>query len=258
MTDHKGGTATTAFGFKNVAVEEKQGLVNEVFDTVATRYDVMNDAMSGGLHRAWKDAMVAWLAPPRAPRKLWRGLDVAGGTGDVAFRIAGKIDENAEVIVTDINPDMLMVGAERDAKRIRPRTPCRFVAGNAEALPLPDNTVDAYTIAFGIRNVTRRRKALAEARRVLKRGGRFLCLEFSEVDLPMIDKLYDVYSFNVIPWLGQQIAGDGEPYRYLVESIRTFPNPGRFGAEMEREGFERVDVRRLTGGVVAIHSGYKL
>ncbi len=264
-TDISGGVANSgsgedraAFGFRDVAVAEKQGLVNQVFDTVATRYDMMNDAMSGGLHRAWKDAMVAWLAPPRHPRALWRALDVAGGTADVAFRIADKVGANGEVIVADINTDMLTVGAERDAKRFKPRTPCHFVTANAEALPLPDNSVAAYTIAFGIRNVTRRRQALAEARRVLQRGGRFMCLEFSQVDLPIVREFYDVYSFNVIPWLGQQIAGDGEPYRYLVESIRTFPNPGRFAAEMEREGFENVSVRRLTGGVVAIHSGFKL
>ncbi len=246
------------FGFRTVRAEEKQGLVNRVFDQVASRYDLMNDAMSGGLHRLWKDAMVAWLAPPRRPRHPWRALDVAGGTGDIAFRIARSVDENGAVVVCDINPEMLMVGAARDERRVRPTTPCRFVAGNAEMLPVPDGTMDAYTIAFGIRNVTRRDLALREAHRVLKRGGRFLCLEFSRVDLPLVERLYDLYSFHVIPRMGEAIAGDGEPYRYLVESIRTFPNPGRFAAEIERAGFSEVKVRMLSGGVAAIHSAFKL
>lgn len=247
-----------SFGFRKVPVEEKQGLVNRVFKRVASRYDVMNDAMSGGLHRLWKDAMVAWLAPPRRPRHPFRALDVAGGTGDIAFRIAGRIEENGSVLVCDINPEMLLAGRERDARRVRPTTPCRFVAGNAETLPFPDRSMDAYTIAFGIRNVPRREAALAEAYRVLKRGGRFLCLEFSRVDVPMVDRLYDLYSFHVIPRMGEIIAGDGEPYRYLVESIRTFPNPGRFAAEIERAGFDDVKVRLLSGGVAAIHSAFKL
>ncbi|MEM8551954.1 MAG: bifunctional demethylmenaquinone methyltransferase/2-methoxy-6-polyprenyl-1,4-benzoquinol methylase UbiE [Pseudomonadota bacterium] len=249
---------TAPFGFQKVAVGQKQGLVNTVFDTVARRYDVMNDAMSGGLHRVWKDAMVSWLAPPRRPRAPFRIVDVAGGTGDIAFRIASKIEKNGTVVVCDINPEMLAVGEDRDRRSLRPRTPCRFVAANAEALPLRDNSADVYTIAFGIRNVPRRAVALKEATRVLKRGGRFMCLEFSRVDLPVIDKLYDLYSFNVIPAMGEAIAGDGEPYRYLVESIRTFPNPGRFAAEIERAGLSHVSVRMLSGGVAAIHSAFKL
>ena len=248
----------TSFGFKTVPVEEKQGLVNHVFDRVASRYDLMNDAMSGGLHRLWKDAMVAWLAPPRRPRRPFVALDVAGGTGDVAFRIARRIETNGRVLVCDINPEMLGVGRERSVRRIRPTTPCHFAAGNAETLPFPDRSVDIYTIAFGIRNVTRRELALAEAYRVLKRGGRFMCLEFSKVDVPMMDRIYDLYSFNVIPAMGKLLAGDGEPYRYLVESIRTFPNPGRFAAEIELAGFGNVSVRMLSGGVAAIHSAYKL
>lgn len=248
----------TTFGYRKVPLEEKQGLVNRVFDTVAARYDLMNDAMSGGLHRLWKDAMVAWLAPPRRPGAPWRALDVAGGTGDVAFRIAGAVERNGAVTVCDINPEMLRVGAARDARRLRPTTPCRFVAGNAESLPLPDGACDAYTIAFGIRNVARRDLALAEAHRVLKRGGRFMCLEFSHVDLPLVDKVYDAYSFAVIPRLGRLFAGDDAPYRYLVESIRTFPNPGRFAAEIERAGFGEPKVRLLSGGVAAIHSAFRL
>ncbi len=248
----------TSFGFRTVPEEEKQGLVNTVFDTVASRYDVMNDAMSGGLHRVWKDAMVAWLAPPRSPARPFRVVDVAGGTGDIAFRIARQIEVNGSITVCDINPEMLGVGAKRDAKRIKPTTPCRFVAANAETMPLPTGSQDVYTIAFGIRNVTRRQQALEEAYRVLKRGGRFMCLEFSNVDIPLMEQIYERYSFEMIPRMGQWIAGDGEPYRYLVESIRMFPNAGRFAAEIERAGFDQVKVRKLTGGIAAIHSGYKL
>ncbi|MEM8852284.1 MAG: ubiquinone/menaquinone biosynthesis methyltransferase, partial [Pseudomonadota bacterium] len=171
-----------SFGYRKVRVDEKQGLVNRVFDTVASRYDLMNDAMSGGMHRAWKDAMVAWLAPPRRPRKPYHVVDVAGGTGDIAFRIARSVEINGSVTVCDINAEMLTVGRARDERRLRPRTPIHFVDANAESLPLPDASADAYTIAFGIRNVPRREVALAEAARVLKRGGRFMCLEFSHVD----------------------------------------------------------------------------
>lgn len=248
----------TSFGFQSVPIEEKQGLVNHVFDNVASRYDIMNDAMSGGLHRLWKDAMVSWLAPPRRPRGRYMALDVAGGTGDIAFRIAGRIEQNARVLVCDINPEMLAVGRARDAKRLRPTTPCHFAAGNAEMLPVADGVADVYTIAFGIRNVTRRDKALAEAYRALKRGGRFMCLEFSHVDVPLIDKIYDLYSFHAIPAMGKAIAGDAESYRYLVESIRMFPNPGRFAAEIEDAGFSQVQHRMLSGGVAAIHSAFKI
>lgn len=248
----------TSFGFRKVPVDEKQRLVNRVFDSVASRYDVMNDAMSAGLHRLWKDAMVAWLAPPRHPRGPWRAVDVAGGTGDIAFRIARRVEANGRVTVCDINPEMLAVGAARDRRRLRPLTPCHFVAANAEALPLPDASMDAYTIAFGIRNVARREVALAEATRVLKRGGRFLCLEFSKVDVPGLDRLYDAYSFHAIPAMGRAIAGDADSYRYLVESIRTFPGPGRFAAQIERAGLSAVNVRMLSGGIAAIHSAFKI
>jgi len=247
-----------SFGFRKVPIEEKQGLVNRVFDTVASRYDLMNDAMSGGLHRVWKDAMVSWLAAPRRPKEAYHVVDVAGGTGDIAFRIARGIEINGTVIVCDINEEMLREGVKRDERRLRPRTPVHFLAANAEALPVRERSADAYTIAFGIRNVARRDVALREAHRALKRGGRFMCLEFSHVDVPLMDRLYDLYSFNVIPQMGEVIAGEGDPYRYLVESIRTFPNPGRFAAEIERAGFSQVKVRMMTGGVAAIHSAYKL
>lgn len=248
----------TSFGYRTVPVEEKQELVNSVFDRVARRYDIMNDAMSGGLHRLWKDAMVSWLAPPRKPRHPYRVLDVAGGTGDIALRIAQKVEANGFITVADINAEMLTVGKGRAERSRLAKAPCNFVCANAEMLPVASDSQSAYTIAFGIRNVTHRMEALKEAHRVLKRGGRFLCLEFSHVDLPLMDKVYDFYSFNVIPRLGQWIAGDGDPYQYLVESIRTFPNPGRFAAEIERAGFSHVSVRPMTGGVAALHSAFKL
>lgn len=245
------------FGFREVPLSDKQGLVDDVFHRVARRYDLMNDLMSGGLHRLWKDAMVSWLAPPRTSRRPWRAVDVAGGTGDIAFRIAERSGGNAEVTVCDINPSMLLVGATRQ-DRPREAEGVRFVAANAEALPFPDGAQDAWTIAFGIRNVARRERALAEAFRVLRRGGRFMCLEFSHVDLPVLDRVYDLYSFNVIPRLGGIVAGDPDPYQYLVESIRTFPNPARFAVEIEDAGFSRVTHRLLSGGIAAIHSAFKL
>lgn len=250
------GEKRTSFGFREVELGEKQGLVDEVFDRVARRYDLMNDLMSGGLHRLWKDALVAWLGAPRGGTSVYRVLDIAGGTGDVAFRIADR-SAGAEVTVADINGAMLGVGRGRAAaaglgKRVS------FVEANAEDLPLAKDRFDAVTIAFGIRNVPRIERALVEAFRVLKRGGRFLCLEFSAVDLPVLDRLYEAYSFNVIPQIGEWVAGDGEPYRYLVESIRRFPNQARFAAMIEDAGFSRVEYRNLTGGVAAIHSGWKL
>jgi len=247
--------AQTHFGERTVRLDEKQGLVDAVFHNVADRYDLMNDLMSLGLHRLWKDALVARLRPPRA--RAFQHLDVAGGTGDVAFRVAAAGGAASEVTVVDINADMLRVGAERALKR-REGKRVRFVEGNAEALPLPDASFDAYTIAFGIRNVPRIEAALAEAFRVLKRGGRFLCLEFSRVDLPVFDRLYAVYSDTVIPALGKAVTNDGASYRYLVESIRKFPPPQRFADMISGAGFARVGFTPLTGGVVAIHSGWKL
>ncbi len=247
--------ASTHFGYTDVPLGDKQRLVDTVFDTVASRYDIMNDLMSGGLHRAWKNVFAAQVKPAR--QRTFRHLDVAGGTGDIAFRVASAGGPATEVTVLDINPAMLAVGEERAAKRRFPGT-MRFVEGNAEALPLPDDTFDAYTIAFGIRNVPRIPLALAEAYRVLRRGGHFLCLEFSAVDIPGLDKLYDAFSFHAIPRMGQLVAGDGEPYRYLVESIRRFPSPDAFADMIAAAGFAQVSATRLSGGVVAIHSAWKL
>jgi len=244
-----------AFGFRDVPAGDKQRLVDDVFRKVAARYDLMNDLMSGGLHRAWKDAMVAWLAPPRASALPFAVLDVAGGTGDIAFRIAER-SASAVVTVADINPQMLAVGRERASERgLSDRV--AFVDANAEALPFGDGGFDAVTVAFGIRNVPDIPRALSEACRVLKPGGRFLCLEFSAVDVAVLDKVYDFYSFNVIPMIGRWVVGEDEPYRYLVESIRRFPNQARFAAMVEKAGFGRVAVRNLSGGIAAMHSGWK-
>ncbi|HZE45423.1 MAG TPA: bifunctional demethylmenaquinone methyltransferase/2-methoxy-6-polyprenyl-1,4-benzoquinol methylase UbiE [Xanthobacteraceae bacterium] len=246
----------THFGFKTVDLDAKQGLVDDVFRSVARRYDLMNDLMSGGLHRAWKDALVTAVNPPRGDRPF--GLvDVAGGTGDIAFRVVAAGGPGTRVTVCDINPEMLAVGRERAIERGLDDA-VSFVDGNAEALPFPDRSFDACTIAFGIRNVPRIDAALAEAYRVLKPGGRFLCLEFSTVDVPGLDTLYDLYSFNVIPALGRSVAGDADAYRYLVESIRRFPKPQAFAAMISAAGFRRVSARPLTGGVVALHSGWRL
>ena len=245
----------THFGYRRVPLDEKQGLVDDVFHKVADRYDLMNDLMSFGLHRMWKDLLVAKLNPPK--RRPFVHLDVAGGTGDVAFRVAASGGPGTRVTALDVNPEMLRVGRERAGRR-RGGNRVTFVEGNAEALPLPDDAFDGYTIAFGIRNVPRVEVALQEAFRVLKRGGRFLCLEFSRVDTPVLDRLYDAYSFSVIPALGKAVAGDGEPYRYLVESIRRFPSAERFRAMIADAGFSRADFTRLSGGVVAIHSAWKL
>ena len=245
----------THFGESAVRLDEKQGLVDDVFHKVAGRYDVMNDLMSFGLHRVWKDILVAKIRPSAS--RPFAHLDVAGGTGDVAFRVARAAGPLTRVTVVDINADMLRVGVQR-AKRRRLDGRVTFLEANAEDLPLPDGHFDAYTIAFGIRNVPRMDKALAEAHRVLKRGGRFLCLEFSRVDLPVLDRIYNAYSFAAIPAMGKVVVGDGAPYRYLVESIRRFPGPELFAEMIAEAGFARVDFTRLSGGVVAIHSGWKL
>lgn len=243
------------FGFTNVPLQEKQGLVNDVFRSVAARYDVMNDAMSMGMHRVWKDVLVGMVAPPKA--RPFRHLDVAGGTGDVAFRIARAGGYETSVTVADINSSMLEVGRER-ASRFGLEGIVDFMEVNAEALPFEDQTFDAYTIAFGIRNVPQREVALREAWRVLKRGGRFLCLEFSDVDVPLLDRIYRTYSFNAIPAIGKLVAGDSESYRYLVESIAQFPSAEIFREKIAAAGFSRSMYTKLTGGVVAIHSGWKL
>ena len=246
----------THFGEQTVPLDDKQGLVDDVFRSVARRYDLMNDLMSGGLHRAWKDALVTAVNPPRS-EKEFALLDLAGGTGDVAFRAAQAGGAGTRVTVCDINADMLAVGAERAAERgLDDRV--TFEQGNAEALSYRDRSFDCATIAFGIRNVPRIERALAEAHRVLKHGGRFLCLEFSSVDVPGLDALYELYSFQVIPRIGEAVAGDREAYQYLVESIRKFPKPKAFAQMIEAAGFRRVSFTPMAGGVVALHSGWRL
>ncbi|MEZ5898939.1 MAG: bifunctional demethylmenaquinone methyltransferase/2-methoxy-6-polyprenyl-1,4-benzoquinol methylase UbiE [Hyphomicrobiaceae bacterium] len=248
--------ATVSFGFRNVPESDRQGLVNSVFASVAERYDLMNDLMSGGLHRLWKSDFVSWLNPPTgiAPFRL---LDVAGGTGDIAMRYARASGENATAVICDISPEMLEVGRRRIADaHLDHRIQC--VEGNAEQLPFESGTFDAYTIAFGIRNVTHIDKALAEAYRVLRPGGRFLCLEFSECNVPVLDTLYDFHSFEVIPRLGKLTAGAAEPYKYLVESIRKFPKQEAFADMIRAAGFANVSYRNLTGGIAAMHSGWKI
>ena len=251
-----GSPDETHFGFESVPLEEKQGRVDEVFHSVARRYDLMNDLMSGGLHRAWKDALVTAVNPPRGDA-AFRLLDLAGGTGDVAFRVVEAGGPGTQVTVCDINADMLTVGAERALERGYDDRVI-FEQGNAEELAYPDHSFDCVTIAFGIRNVPRIDRALAETYRVLKLGGRFLCLEFSAVDVPGLDALYELYSFNVIPAIGKAVTGDREAYRYLVESIRKFPKPKAFAALMEQAGFRRVSFKLMTGGMVALHSGWML
>ena len=246
----------THFGFRQVPLERKQALVDDVFHSVARRYDLMNDLMSGGLHRAWKQALVSEVSPPRNNRSF-QLLDAAGGTGDIAMRVIEAGGEGTRATVVDANADMLQVGAARAAERGLGGA-VAFIQGNAETLEFTDRTFDAYAIAFGIRNVPRIEVALAQAYRVLKPGGRFVCLEFSSVDVPGLDALYDLYSFNVIPALGRAVAGDEEAYRYLVESIRKFPKPDVFTAMIRRAGFARVCHRPITGGIVALHSGWRL
>jgi demethylmenaquinone methyltransferase/2-methoxy-6-polyprenyl-1,4-benzoquinol methylase len=244
----------TDFGYRRVPLSDKQGLVDDVFHSVARRYDLMNDLMSGGLHRAWKEALVTAVNPPKG-RQPFALLDLAGGTGDVAFRVADRAGKGLRVTVADINAEMLAVGRGRAEKAGRN---IKFIEANAEALPFPDKSFDAVTIAFGIRNVPRIDVALGEIHRVLKIGGHFLCLEFSAVDVPGLDRLYELYSFNVIPAIGRAVTGDAEAYRYLVESIRKFPKPATFADMIRTAGLRRVSFERLTGGVVALHSGWRL
>jgi len=255
MTDPAGAAApdpsapTVSFGYAEVTPEEKTARVGAVFRNVAARYDLMNDAMSGGMHRLWKDRFVRRVKP-RAGESI---LDMAGGTGDIAFRLAAS---GAQVTVSDINGAMLEVGMERAAKRRIDGMV--WSEQNAETLTFGDAVFDAYTIAFGIRNVTHIDKALAEAHRVLKRGGRFFCLEFSTTLWPGFADVYDAYSHRIVPKLGKLLANDEESYRYLVESIRRFPDMARFKAMIGEAGFVRTNVEPLLGGLVAIHSGWKI
>jgi demethylmenaquinone methyltransferase / 2-methoxy-6-polyprenyl-1,4-benzoquinol methylase len=255
-TDQARDRLAASFGYQEVRPEDKPGLVRDLFARVAWRYDLMNDLMSAGVHRLWKAALIDWLAP----RPGLRLLDVAGGTGDIAFRVLHRMERfgaSPRIIACDVNPAMLEVGRDRaiDANRL---DAIEWVCADAEALPLPDRSVDACTIAFGIRNVTRIDRALAEARRVLVPGGRFLCLEFTPAPSPALRPPYDLYSFTVVPWLGKRIAGDQAAYRYLVESIRRFPDQATFARMIEQAGLERVRHRDLSGGIAAIHSAWRL
>ncbi|MGC2856983.1 bifunctional demethylmenaquinone methyltransferase/2-methoxy-6-polyprenyl-1,4-benzoquinol methylase UbiE [Novispirillum sp. DQ9] len=264
MTDRDTNTTeaaagdTTHFGFRTVRTAEKKGMVREVFDSVAERYDLMNDLMSAGVHRVWKARFIDWLAP----RPGMALLDVAGGTGDIAFRFLEAAarkgaDPATQVTVCDINEEMLKVGRNRAVdKGILGGV--EWVRGDAEALPFEDCSFDAYTIAFGLRNVTDIDAALREARRVLKPGGRFMCLEFSHVVVPGLDALYDVYSFQVLPRLGQVVARNRDAYQYLVESIRKFPPQQALLARMDAAGLRQGKVRNLSGGIAAIHSAWRI
>lgn len=242
---------STHFGFRTVDTADKAGLVGEVFSSVAPKYDLMNDLMSAGIHRLWKSAMIDWLRP----RRDMRLLDVGGGTGDIAFRFLEH--GGGEVTVSDINPDMLEVGRDRAIDRGIIRD-IDWVPANAEALPFENQSFDAFTIAFCIRNVTHIDQVLREARRVLKPGGRFLCLEFSKVMVGPLEKVYDAYSFSVLPALGQFVAGDREAYQYLAESIRRFPDQETFASMIAEAGLGNVDYRNLSGGIAAMHSAWRI
>ena len=243
---------TTHFGFETVREDEKAGRVQGVFSSVASKYDIMNDVMSVGIHRIWKEAMMDWLAP-RAGHKL---LDVAGGTGDISFRFLGRAG-SGHATVCDITESMLIAGKTR-AEAATMSDSLDWVVGDAMALPFADNTFDVYTISFGIRNVTRPQEALNEAFRVLRPGGRLMVLEFSQLPSPMMQAAYDAYSFNVIPRMGQLIANDWDSYQYLVESIRKFPDQETFLAMVKIAGFENAKYRNLSLGIAALHSGWKL
>ncbi|MCC6002073.1 MAG: bifunctional demethylmenaquinone methyltransferase/2-methoxy-6-polyprenyl-1,4-benzoquinol methylase UbiE [Pararhodobacter sp.] len=244
---------TTHFGFQEVETGQKAGMVHGVFTRVASRYDLMNDLMSAGVHRIWKDAMMDWLAP-RPGQQL---LDVAGGTGDIAFRFLRRAGSGAQATVLDMTESMLVEGRRRaEAEHLAGQLD--WVVGDAMALPFEDNRFDVYTISFGIRNVTRIESALAEAYRVLRPGGRLMVLEFSQLPSRPLQRLYDLYSFNVIPQMGQIVAGDRDSYQYLVESIRKFPDQQRFAEMIGTAGFGLVKYRNLSMGIAALHSGWKI
>ena len=250
MTDDS--DKTTHFGFETVREGDKADRVRGVFTSVASKYDIMNDVMSGGVHRIWKDAMMDWLAP----RPGQRLLDVAGGTGDIAFRFLKRAGVGSAVVL-DLTENMLTEGRKR-AEAEQLATSLDWVVGDAMALPFADSSFDVYTISFGIRNVTRPQQALNEAFRVLKPGGRLMVLEFSQLPNPLLQRAYDLYSFNVIPRMGQMIAGDRDSYQYLVESIRKFPDQDTFLGMVRVAGFGNAKYRNLTLGVAALHSGWKL
>ncbi|MEZ5888271.1 MAG: bifunctional demethylmenaquinone methyltransferase/2-methoxy-6-polyprenyl-1,4-benzoquinol methylase UbiE [Paracoccaceae bacterium] len=250
MTQDQG--STTHFGFQTVPEADKAGMVHGVFTRVANRYDVMNDLMSVGIHRLWKDAMMDWLAPQPGQRLL----DVAGGTGDVAFRFLARA-RTAHATVCDMTESMLVEGRKR-AEAENMASSLDWIVGDAMALPFPDRAFDVYTISFGIRNVTRIADALAEAYRVLKPGGRLMVLEFSQIPNDLMQKAYDLYSFNVIPLMGQIVANDRASYQYLVESIRKFPDQESFAAMIRQAGFGQVKYRNLSMGIAALHSGWKI
>ncbi|MGI9494295.1 MAG: class I SAM-dependent methyltransferase [Geminicoccaceae bacterium] len=256
-TDHAKTRLATSFGYQEVRPEDKPKLVGDLFERVATRYDLMNDLMSGGIHRLWKAAMIDHLAP----RPGIQMVDVAGGTGDIAFRVLDRLKSRGglppSVLVCDANPAMLGVGRDRAIDR-NELAAIEWVCADAERLPLPDSCMDAYTIAFGIRNVTHVENALIEARRVLKPGGRFLCLEFSALQWQVLKPIYDAFSFNVVPWLGDKVADDREAYEYLVQSIRRFPDQETFSRMIEEAGLDQVRCSNLTGGVAALHSAWRL
>lgn len=253
------------FGFQSIEREEKQNLVRQVFSSVAPSYDIMNDLMSGGLHRLWKDRLVEMLAPFPGMKHI----DVAGGTGDVAFRVLRAMEgaeslqngqgstSRGHVTIFDINREMLDQGFQKAKNLSLDKSRLEWVEGSAENLPFEENSFDSYTIAFGIRNVTNRDAALSEAFRVLKPGGRFMCLEFSKVIVPGLQHLYDEYSFRIIPEIGRLVAGDAASYKYLVESIRMFPDQETFSTMIKKAGFSMVTYENLTAGVTAIHSGVK-
>ncbi|MCI4663735.1 MAG: bifunctional demethylmenaquinone methyltransferase/2-methoxy-6-polyprenyl-1,4-benzoquinol methylase UbiE [Neomegalonema sp.] len=247
-----GSEKTTHFGAETIAFSEKPGRVRDVFEKVAARYDLMNDVMSARVHRLWKDALVDWLAPRRGARHL----DLAGGTGDIAMRILRRVGGDMNMVVCDFTEGMLREGVRRAEKR-GVQAPVQWVCGDAMALPFADQSFDSATIAFGIRNVADPQKALHEIFRVLKTGGRFICLEFSRVRNPLLAAAYDVYSDHVIPRMGQVVANDPDSYRYLVESIRRFPDQEKFEQMMRIAGFNRVAHRNLSAGVAALHSGWR-
>lgn len=257
----RGATAEedrTHFGSREVGEGEKPSLVRGVFRSVAGRYDLMNDLMSGGIHRLWKSAMVDWLNP----RPGLTLLDTAGGTGDIAFRVLDRLEKqghgsSGRVVVCDLTAEMLAVGRNRAIDRGLVKG-LSWVCGDAERLPLPDRSVTAYTIAFGLRNVTHIERALGEARRVLKPGGHFLCLEFSRVVVPLLADLYDRYSFGVLPAMGAAVAGDRDSYVYLAESIRRFPPQEELAGMLAAAGLGQVRYRNLSGGIAALHSGWRI